>query len=241
MNTKTVRNANILAAVMLLLYAGCTLLNLFVYLVTQRTIYVLPSGLLLCLSVIAPCIVLLIHGIEKAGNKQGKLDVVLSILTLAVCSVWSLGTLISWETSTVRNVIVESCDQTTMTPSLEKVVHATTDIILGYNLFITLVALFLLVVCIISVLRAKQKLLQFKAELHKIAGAGVLLTAAVVYVVNRVLSTAMFDQGAAAYQTYSTVSTYCIFGIQVLATLVAIVLVVTLGMNMKKQELHKEA
>ena len=236
MSIKSVRISNLIAAVMLLLYGGCTLLNAFLHLLTGSTGFILPAGFLLCFAVILPGVVLLIHYLHAVKSIQGKPELALSIATLALSGVWLVACLLNWLTSVVRNIVIENYEDMHLEVSLGEVLNQTSYLLTAYKLFTTVVALFLLVAGIISVLRNhQQRWLQIKAELHKFACSGVILVANAVALLDAILGRIMLNQGLDAYRVYTIIATYSIFAIQVLVGLVAVIVLITVGLIVKKQ------
>ena len=188
MSAKTVRITNILAAAMLLLNAGCILLNLLLVLLTNNAMFSLPAGIFLCLAALLPTIVLLIFGIKQ---KLGAFHLIASIATLIVCTVWLVASALDWGLSIAQDVIIDRYYSMEIDIPLGQLISILSYIFTAYTLLTIIVGLYLLIVYVVSVLRSKQKWLQIKAELHKPALAVVILVPGLLYFVRLVLNRIM--------------------------------------------------
>ncbi len=242
MNAKTVRIANILAAILLLLNAGCILLNLVLSLFKLASFTIsLPAGIFLCLALVLPTFVLLINGIKQAKRKQGVFDLIFSIITLIVGAIWAVASLLDWGLSIAQSVIINQYYAMDIDIPLGQILSILSYVHIAYTLLTIIVALYLLVVYAISVLRSKQKWLQIKAELHKLAVAVVILVPGLLYFVRLVLNRIMITVSMEAYSTYSMIAMYVQYGVSLLLPIAAAVLLLTFGLILKKQTAPKES
>ena len=242
MNAKTVRIANILAAILLLLNAGCILLNLVLSLFQLASFAIsLPAGIFLCLALVLPTIVLLIVGIKQAKRKQGVFDLIAAIATLLVGVVWTVASLLDWGLSIAQSVIINQYYAMDIDIPLGQILSILSYVYIAYTLLTIIVALYLLIVYAVSVLRSKQKWLQIKAELHKLAVAFVILVPGLLYFVRLVLNRIMMTVSMEAYSTYSMIAMYVQYGVSILLPIAAAVLLLTFGLILKKQTAPKES
>ena len=238
MSAKTVRITNILAAAMLLLNAGCILLNLLLVLLTNNAMFSLPAGIFLCLALLLPTIVLLIVGIKQ---KLGVFHLIASIATLIVCTVWLVASALDWGLSIAQDVIIDRYYSMEIDIPLGQLISILSYIFTAYTLLTIIVALYLLIVYVVSVLRSKQKWLQIKAELHKPALAVVILVPGVLYFVRLVLNRIMMTMSMEAYSTYSMIAMYVQYGVSILLPIAAAVVLLTVGLIFKKQAATEES
>jgi hypothetical protein len=98
---------------------------------------------------------------------------------------------LNWIISVAQNIILEYFLRLNTGMPMGQFVSILSYIFTAYTLFTTLVALYLLIMYAVSVLRAKNKWLQIKAELHKPALAvmllGLNLTSVVRTIINRIM------------------------------------------------------
>ena len=246
MNAKTVRISNILAAIMLLINVVCIFLNLLLSWLMKTYLISLPAGIFLCFAVMLPSVVLLIYGIKRAKCKQGVFDLIASIVTLLVSLVWALLSLTDWGISVARNVIIELYYRLNIGMPLGQLLNIVSYVSSAFTLFTTLVALYLLIAYVISVLRSKKKWLQIKAELHKPALAVLLLGTNLLWFLHTIFGKILGDQidtgmiTLESYSTYTLIANYAVLGIQILLTVAAAVLLLTFGLIIKKQAQPKQ-
>lgn len=242
MNAKTVRISNILAAAMLLINTGCIILNLLLKVLFSNAGASLPAGVCMCLALFLPSVVLLINGIVQAKRKQGGIfDVIVSVVTILVSAVWTIAYLLNWAILVVRNVIIEFYYRMEISMPLGQLLTILSYVSIAYMLLTTLVALYLLIVYVISVLRSKQKWLQIKAELHKpVLAVAILLPnllSVVLMILNRILlnsvNTGVLELNT--YSTYVTVTNAVTIIAEVLLLLAGAILLLTFGLILKKK------
>ena len=239
MNTKVIRINAILTAVMLFLYAGCGALNLLLsFLINNNTIS-LPTSVLLCLALILPTVVILICGIKQVKQKQGMFDLVASVATLLIGIVWAVFAVLSWLITTARLFIIEYYYRLDIAMSLDKLLALFNYINIAYTLLTTIVALYLLGIYLISVLRAKNKWLQIKAELHKPAVAALILVPNLISLIQTLLNPIFIRMGTDMLIKFARISMYASFGINTALTLALAVFVLVFGLIIKKQPAAK--
>lgn len=239
MNAKTVRMNAILTSAMLFLYAGCGVLNLLLGFLINNTTISLPANVLLCLALILPTVVLLIFGIKQAKKKQGVFDLIASVATLLIGIVWAVLAVLSWLLTTARMFIIEYYYRLDIAMSLDKLLALFNYINIAYTLLTTIVALYLLGICLISVLRAKKKWLQIKAELHKPAVAALILVPNLISLIQTLLNPILIRMGTDMLIKFARISMYASFGINTALTLALAVFVLVFGLIIKKQPAAK--
>ena len=235
MNNKIVRTNAILTSATLFLYAGCGVLNFVMMVMTNDAVISLPSGIFLCLTVLLPTIVLLIYGIKQAKRKQGVFDLVASVATLLVSLVWAVLFVLNWLVIVARNFILEFYYRMDLAMPVGDLLALLNYLNVAYTLFTTLVALYLLVVYVISILRAKQKWLQIKAELHKPAVAALILVSNLISLIQTLLNPVFNRMGTDMLIRFARISVYASFGINTALTLALAVFVLVFGLIIKKQ------
>ena len=237
MNAKTVRISNILAAAMLLLHVVGVFLGLLINVLTSSSIVSLPVGAFLCLALALPSIVLLTNGIIQAKRKQGGVfDIIFSILSLLVSAVWMAAYFLNWVISVAQNVIIEYYYRLDWSMPLGQLITLLSYASMAYMLFTTLIAVYLLVVYVVSVLRAKNKWSQIKAELHKPALAVLLLVPNLISLVRSLLNRIAANWvGPEGYATFLNVTSVVVLILNVLLSVAAVVLLLTFGLILKKQ------
>ena len=235
MSTKIVRLNSILTAIMLCLYAGCGLLNLLLLLLTSNSMISLPSSVLLCLSVMLPTVVLLIFGIGQAKRKQGKADLIFSIITLLVSIAWLVLAVLNWLVTVFRNLIIEYYYRMDMAMSMADLISLLNYLNVAYMLLTTVVALYLLAVFVVRVLCVKQKWMQIKAELHKPAAAVLILVPNLLSFVSTFLNPIFNRMGIDALIKFSQIYLYISFGITTLLAIALAVFVLVFGLIIKKK------
>lgn len=239
MNAKTVRMNAILTSAMLFLYAGCGVLNLLLGFLINNTTISLPANVLLCLALILPTVVLLIFGIKQAKKKQGVFDLIASVATLLIGIVWAVFAVLSWLLTTARMFIIEYYYRLDIAMSLDKLLALFNYINIAYTLLTTIVALYLLGIYLISVLRAKKKWLQIKAELHKPAVAALILVPNLISLIQTLLHPIFIRMGTDMLIKFARISMYATFGINTALTLALAVFVLVFGLIIKKQPAAK--
>jgi hypothetical protein len=239
MNAKTVRMSAILTSAMLFLYAGCGVLNLLLGFLINNTTISLPAKVLLCLALILPTVVLLIFGIKQAKKKQGVFDLIASVATLLIGIVWAVFAVLSWLLTTARMFIIEYYYRLDIAMSLDKLLALFNYINIAYTLLTTIVALYLLGIYLISVLRAKKKWLQIKAELHKPAVAALILVPNLISLIQTLLNPIFIRMGTDMLIKFARISMYATFGINMALTLALAVFVLVFGLIIKKQPATK--
>ena len=239
MNAKTVRMNAILTSAMLFLYAGCGVLNLLLGFLINNTTISLPANVLLCLALILPTVVLLIFGIKQAKKKQGVFDLIASVATLLIGIVWAVFAVLSWLLTTARLFIIEYYYRLDIAMSLDKLLALFNYINVAYTLLTTIVALYLLGIYLISVLRAKKKWLQIKAELHKPAVAALILVPNLISLIQTLLNPIFIRMGTDMLIRFARISMYVSFGINTVLTLALAVFVLVFGLIIKKQPAAK--
>ena len=239
MNAKTVRMNAILTSAMLFLYAGCGILNLLLGFLINNTTISLPANVLLCLALILPTVVLLIFGIKQAKKKQGVFDLIASVATLLIGIVWAVFAVLSWLLTTARMFIIEYYYRLDIAMSLDKLLALFNYINIAYTLLTTIVALYLLGIYLISVLRAKKKWLQIKAELHKPAVAALILVPNLISLIQTLLNPIFIRMGTDMLIKFARISMYASFGINTVLTLALAVFVLVFGLIIKKQPAAK--
>lgn len=235
MNATIVRINSILTAVMLFLYAGCGVLNFVMMVMTNDAFISLPSGIFLCLTVLLPTIVLLIHGVKQAKRRQGVFDLVASVATLLVSLVWAVLFVLNWLVIVARNFILEFYYRMDLAMSVGDLLALLNYVNVAYTLLTTIVALYLLAIYLISVLRAKQKWLQIKAELHKPAVAALILVSSLISLIQTLLNPVFNRMGTDMLIRFARISMYASFGINTALTLALAVFVLVFGLIIKKQ------
>ena len=235
MRAKIVRTNTILTSAMLFLYAGCGVLNLLLGFLINNTTITLPANVLLCLVVILPTVVFLIYGIKQAKQKQGVFDLIASVLTLLVSLVWAVLAVANWGTVLAQRIMMgQSMVSGDMLAFLSYLNVA-------YVAFTTLVALYLLAAYVISILRAKQKWLQIKAELHKPAAALMILVPNLLSLIDLILGRILMNNVESgimdlnAYVTYLRIYMYGSFALEMLLAIALAVFVLVFGLIIKKQ------
>ena len=239
MNAKTVRMNAILTSAMLFLYAGCGVLNLLLGFLINNTTISLPANVLLCLALILPTVVLLIFGIKQAKKKQGVFDLFASVATLLIGIVWAVLAVLNWLLTTARMFIIEYYYRLDIAMSLDKLLALFNYINIAYTLLTTIVALYLLGIYLISVLRAKKKWLQIKAELHKPAVAALILVPNLISLIQTLLNPIFIRMGTDMLIKFARISMYASFGINTALTLALAVFVLVFGLIIKKQPAAK--
>lgn len=239
MNAKTVRMNAILTSAMLFLYAGCGVLNLLLGFLINNTTISLPANVLLCLALILPTVVLLIFGIKQAKKKQGVFDLIASVATLLIGIVWAVFAVLSWLLTTARLFIIEYYYRLDIAMSLDKLLALFNYINVAYTLLTTIVALYLLGIYLISVLRAKKKWLQIKAELHKPVVAALILVPNLISLIQTLLNPVFNRMGTDMLIKFARISMYASFGINTVLTLALAVFVLVFGLIIKKQPAAK--
>ena len=248
MKAKTVRLNTILTSATLLVYIGCILLNLLLGLLARISTISLPAGIFPCLAVFLPTVVLLIYGIGQAKRKQGVFDLILSVLTLLVSLVWMIAALLDWATVIARNLIYEVYYRLDMAMSMSELLTILSYLDIAFMLFTTVVAIYLLITYLISVLRAKQKWLQIKAELHKPAISVLILVPNLLSLVQMIITRIMlnnFNLGIMSLEKYSTfmqIFSYGSIAVEIVLTLAVTLAVTLFGLILKgkKQETKTE-
>ena len=235
MNATIVRINSILTAVMLFLYAGCGVLNFVMMVMTNDAFISLPSGIFLCLTVLLPTIVLLIHGVKQAKRRQGVFDLVASVATLLIGIVWAVLAVLSWLVTVVRSYIMNLSYSADFAMSVGDLLVLLNYVNVAYALFTTVVALYLLGIYLISVLRAKQKWLQIKAELHKPAVAALILVSNLISLIQTLLNPVFNRMGTDMLIRFARISVHASFGINTALTLALAVFVLVFGLIIKKQ------
>lgn len=241
MKAKTVRINTIFTSAMLLVYIGCIILNLLLALLTRNTTISLPAGVFPCLAVLLPTVVLLIYGIGQAKRKQGVFDLLLSVLTLLVSLVWMVVALLDWVTVVARNLIYEIYYRLDMAMSMSDLLTILSYLGIAFMLFTTVVAIYLLITYLISVLRAKQKWLQIKAELHKPAISVLILVPNLLSLVQMILTRIMLNNlnlGIMSLEEYSTfmqIFSYGSIAVEIVLALAVTLAVTLFGLILKKQ------
>jgi hypothetical protein len=235
MNAKIVRTNSIVTAVMLLLYVGCGVLNMLLRLLKSPSVISLPSSMALCLAVLIPTVVLLIFGIAQAKKKQGKADLIFSVLTLVVSIVWIVMNVLDWMIAVFSNMIFEIYYRIDIDVPLGDVISFLSYLNIAYRLFTTVIALYLLAVFIIRVLCAKQKMLQIKAELHKPAAAVLMLVPNLLSLIGTFLRPVFARMGEEMLAEFSIIFSYVSFGITTLLAIALAVFVLVFGLIIKKK------
>ena len=228
MNAKIIRINAILTAVMLVLFTGCSILNILLPLLIASSRLSLPSGLLLSLAVLLPTVVLLIHGVRQAKRKQGVFDLIISIVTLIISLIWAVFAAANWGTVLAYRALMM---QSTVTGDMLAILSYLN---IAYTVFSTLVALYLLAAFMISVLRAKQKRLQIKAELHKPAAAVLILVPNLINLLQTLLNPWLSRMSIDLYVKASRIFMYTSFGITTLSALALTAFVLLFGLIIKK-------
>lgn len=235
MNATIVRINSILTAVMLFLYAGCGVLNFVMMVMTNDAFISLPSGIFLCLTVLLPTIVLLIHGVKQAKRRQGVFDLVTSVATLLIGIVWAAFAVLSWLVTVARIYMMNLSYSADFAMSVGDLLALLNYVNVAYTMFTTIVALYLLAIYLISVLRAKQKWLQIKAELHKPAVAALILVSNLISLIQTLLNPVFNRMGTDMLIRFARISVYASFGINTALTLALAVFVLVFGLIIKKQ------
>jgi len=241
MKARTVRINTIFTSAMLLVYIGCIILNLLLALLTRNTTITLPAGMFLCLAVFFPTVVLLIYGIGQAKRKQGIFDLILSVLTLLVSLVWIIVVVLNWATVFARNLIYELFFRLDIAMSISDLLTILSYLDIAFMLFTTVVAIYLLITYLISVLRAKQKWLQIKAELHKPAISVLILVPNLLSLVQMIITRIMLNNlnvGVMNLDEYSTFVQIFSFGcvaVEIVLALAVTLAVTLFGLILKKQ------
>ncbi|MBQ7379388.1 MAG: hypothetical protein IJW70_06860 [Clostridia bacterium] len=195
----------------------------------------------MCLAVVLPTVVLLIYGIGQAKRKQGRFDLILSVLTLLVSAAWMIGTLLNWIMTVARNLIYSFYYELDMAMSMSDLLTILSYLSIAFRLFTTVVAFYLLITYFISVLRSKQKWLQIKAELHKPAAAAVILVPNLLTLMQSLLSKMILrnvelgKMTLDAYTNFSIFFTYSAFALEILLVLGLAIFVLVFGLIIKKQ------
>jgi hypothetical protein len=235
MNATIVRINSILTAVMLFLYAGCGALNLLLSFLIKNNRISLPTSVLLCLALILPTVVILIYGIKQVKQKQGVFDLVASVATLLVGIVWAVLAVLSWLVTVARIYMMNLSYSADFAMSVGDLLTLLNYVNVAYALFTTVVALYLLGIYLISVLRAKKKWLQIKAELHKPVVAALILVPNLISLIQTLLNLIFIRMGTDMLVKASQVFMYVSFGVNTALTLALAVFVLIFGLIIKKQ------
>ncbi len=238
MNAKTARTNSILTSVMLFLYAGCIVLNILLALLTRNTLFTLPAGILLCLSVLIPAILLC----RQAKQGKDRTAKILSVLSLIVSIVWTLVSGLYWMLTIARSLIVEIYLRMSMPMmSMEQLFRLLNFLGIAYTVFTTLVALGLIALFVLSVIRPKQKWLQIKAELHKPAAAVLILVPNLFTLAGGLINKMILrdvDLGKLTLDAYTKFTLFFSYGeiaAELLIVLALAVFVLVFGLMIKKQ------
>lgn len=235
MNTKVIRINAILTAIMLFLYAGCGALNMLLsFLINNNTIS-FPASVLLCLALILPTVVILICGIKQVKQKQGVFDLVASVATLLIGIVWVAFAVLSWLVTVARIYIMNLSYSADFAMSVGDLLVLLNYVNVAYALFTTVVALYLLGIYLISVLRAKKKWLQIKAELHKPVVVALILVPNLISLIQTLLNPIFIRMGTDMLIRFARISVCASFGINTALTLALAVFVLVFGLIIKKQ------
>ena len=251
MNRATIRISAILSSLMFFAYALASLLNFLIphilnFLIDEfgmhisalvRTVLVLPSGIFVPLAVLLPACVLLINGIGQIRKKQGVRALIFAILSVLISGAWTVLYLLDTILNGVHNyVMYELLWQSggVFCMSAQDWISFMSGADLTYKTLVFLQALALLLVFLLSVLTAKKKWWQIKAELHKLCAACIaalpLPVLIVQFVINRIMANASID----VYIAYSNVMNYLIPSLYILLALLFGVLILALGVFIKK-------
>ena len=228
MNKITVRIANILTGAMLLLYSVCILCSFLLQKLAQ-TLYSFPSGVFLALAVMLPTAVLLINAIVQLKKGGGKYAVVRQGMLLLLCVAWLVLTIVYWLYSLSYYTALMSGQFTA--EIVNRFSFATTI----YNVAIGFLMLYWLISYGLGVIRAKQKWLQIKAELHKPAVALIVFVSNILSLINTVVSTLVRNAGVETISRVSLVFYYVQFFAVLLMGVLCAAAVLTFGLIFKKQ------
>lgn len=240
MNKKTVKLCSVVTAVALLLYVAACILYLLVSLLF-RTAIEIPTFVPLWLSVMIPCVILLIHAIKSVKQKRGILHLIMSVVSLLIGAVWGFFDALTW---VIYNVQLHAMN--TFEPMFGMKFSEYYELLVALHrvnaVMVALCALGLLVIFVINWLIADQKWLQIKAELHKPVAAVMILVPALISLVQTLVSTHVLNRlGTNVYVTVSQVFGIASFAIEVLLALLLAALVLILGLVFKKQEAPADA
>ncbi len=234
MNQKTVKTTSAITAVTLLLYVVACALNLLVNLIFPSKLAI-PAFLPLWLSVMIPCVILLIHAVRSIKQSRGVLRLIMSAVSLLLGAVWGFFEAISWVIYSLQMHAMN-----TFEPLFDMSFGDYLSLLSVLNrvnaVMIALCAVGLLAVFVINWLIADQKWLQIKAELHKPVAAVMVLVPALISFVQTLVSTFVLGRlGNNAYVVVSQIFGIASFAIEVLMAIVFAVLVLVLGLTFKKQ------
>ena len=233
MNKRTVKLISVITAVALLAYALMNILDLLLRLVSPTLI--LPTYLLLWLSVMIPCVILLVSAIKGIKQKKGVLHVILHAVSLLIGVFWGFFGAMKWVLYTYQINMLQ-----TNAPPFGMSFGAFYELLIALkrinSAMVSLCAIGLLVVFVINFLVASQKWLQIKAELHKPAAAIMVLVPASISLVQTILNTLIFNSMstqiyASVIQAFGIVS----FAVELLMAVAFAALVLVLGLCYKKQ------
>ncbi|MBO5757266.1 MAG: hypothetical protein J6S28_06190 [Clostridia bacterium] len=239
MSKKIVRINSIITAVILFLYAGLGLLNVLLRLLSGIARITLPTGVMLCLAVLLPTVVLLIFGIMQTKKKQGKADLIFSIPTLIVSIIWIIFAVLNWIIALFGNVITEIYYKMDIGVPLGDLISFISYLNIAYMMLTTVIALYLLAVFIIRVLCAKQRWLQIKAELHKPAAALLILVPNLLSLIQTLLHPIFNRMGMDILVMFAEIYSIASFVITTALTLALAVFVLVFGLIIKKQPAAK--
>lgn len=233
MTRKTVKIASLLCAAMLVLNVLGALLNMGLQSLLESG-FSLPTGLLLCLSLILPAAVLLIDGIKQAKKGGGALQPVLWAATLVLGLVWALKSLATYILNQLWLMALNN-GQPVLGMPIDRLASILSIINFVGMLLMVVVAILLLILLVISVLVSKQKWLQLKAGMCNLCAAVTILVPSFFSVVQLILNRVFVSQGMDVYRTFLTVYGIATIVIELLLTLLLAALVLILGLVYKKQ------
>lgn len=239
MTRNTIRIASVLCAAMLVLYVLASLLSLALQYVTGAPL-TLPAGLMLCLSLILPVVVLLIGSIAQVKKGGGVLQPILWAVSLVLGLVWVIEALVSYVINLLWLSAINSGE-----PLLDMPLGRLSELVNGLNivgmLLVSVIAIALLVVFVIGVITSKQKMLQLKAGLCHVAAAIMIFVPTLLSVAQTLLNRVFISLGTDAFSTFVTVYAIASFAIEVLLALLLAAFVLVLGLVFKKQQAPADA
>lgn len=237
MNRITIRIANALCALMLVLYPPVMLLSLVIQAASSAHILSLPTGLLLSLSLILPSVVLLIGGIVRIGKGGGVLQPVLWAASLLSGLVWAGQTLFSWAFALHLHQV--------MLGLVAPVFHIPLGTLLAINEYGTfaiwllqaVIALAMLIIFVVLVATSKQKWHGLKAGMCLCSSSVMilipLLFSIAQFLLNRLVAPML---GMAAFSAFTTVYGLVMLAVNLLLSLLFVVCLLTFGLIFKKQK-----
>lgn len=233
MTRKTIRIANVLCAAMLVLYVLASLLSLALQYVTGAPL-TLPAGMMLCLSLILPAIVLLIGSIARIKKGGGVLQPILWAISLLLGLAWAIEAFVSYVINQLWIRAINGGDAVLNMP-LGRLSELINVLNIASMLFVSVIAVMLLVIFLISLITSKQKMMQLKAGVCHVAASIMILVPTLLSVAQTLLNRVFISLGTDAFSTFVTVYAIASAAINLLLALLLAALVLVFGLVFKKQ------